>query len=166
MNMILLFFLTFNFVSPDIITYRGMMDKAVENKTAALKFYAELKNVNENDIPVMVGFRGMSEFLLCKHLTNPFSRMSHFNKGKELLETAISRSKDNPELLLFRLTTQNSVPSILKYNNHISEDKTALIGYLKRTPANGDVLLYQRVKKYLLSSKKCSAEEIALIKTL
>jgi hypothetical protein len=166
MTMILLFFLTFNFVTPDMNIYRGMMDNAVENKTAALKFYAQMKNVNENDAPILMGFRSMSEFLMCKHLTNPFSRMSHFNKGKELLEMAINRAKDNPELLLFRLTTQNSIPSILKYNTHISEDKAALISYLKRTPQNEDMVLYQRVKKYLLSSKKCSAEEIALIKTL
>jgi len=164
--MILFFLLTFNFVSPDIVNYRKLMDSSVKNKAAAFEFYARLKQVKEDDAPVMLGFQSMSEFLLCKHMINPFSRMFHFNRGKNLLEMAISRAKDNPELLLFRLITQSNLPAVLNYNNHISEDKAALISYLKRTPQDEDVMLYQRVKKYLLNSKNCSAKEIALIKML
>lgn len=159
----------FNFVLPDLTSCRDMLDHAVADKALAFRFYQQLKAVDEEEgQPVMVGFRAMSEFLMCKHLLNPFSRLSHFNKGKALLEHAIKEDAGNPELLFFRLCTQTNVPAVLNYNKNIEGDKQALINYLLKytQKVQSDTVLYKRIKTYLLMNKYCSAAEKAKIKTL
>ena len=168
MKACLLILLTFMFVDADIASCRRMMDLSVDDKRNAGKFYKQMKAVKETDAPIMVGFKGMAEILMCKHLINPFTRLSHFNKGKEFLEMAIKRSANNPELLFFRLSTQSNVPSLLKYNENISHDKEMLISYLSKNKGlvKPDSILYYRIKKYLLINKYCSVQEKALIRTL
>lgn len=170
MIMALLFLMVFGTPSPtpDLSSCRKLLDHAVEDKKTALKFYGQLKSAKKEGDPVLLGFRAMSEFLMCKHLINPFSRLAHFNKGKELLETAIQENNTHPELLFFRLSTQSNLPAVLKYNGNIEADKKALIAFLVNY--NGkvqpDPVLYQRIKTYLLLNKYCSSAEKARIKTL
>lgn len=168
MKMTLLFFLLFNFVMPDLTACREMLDQSVENKSMALKFYKRMKAVDEEGQPLMVGFRAMSEFLMCKHLLNPFSRLSHFNKGRTLLESAIQKDAANPELLFFRLCTQTNVPAVLNYNSKIESDKHSLINYLMKSNKKNeaDTVLFKRIKTYLLMNKYCTVAEKAKIRTL
>lgn len=163
----LLLFLMIFTVHPDLTVYRKQLDNSLENKAAAKQFYEQMQKVKDSDEPVLLGFRAMSEFMLCKHLLNPISKLSHFNRGRDLLEAAIKRNQKDPELLFFRLSTQSNVPSILRYSSNINEDKRSLIGYLKAGIHPGqDKTLYKRIRDYLLINQHCSAEEKAMIKTL
>jgi len=168
MRLILLFLFSYTVSLPDIKECRELMDASVENKAVAQKFYDRLKTVKETDQPVLVGFRAMSELLLCKHVVNPFSKLSHFNKGRDLLENVIKKDSANPELRLFRLSTQSNVPALLKYNDAIAIDKKALINWLthNKSKDTADVVLHKRIKTYLLINKYCTAGEKTLIKTL
>lgn len=150
---------------PDLTACRRLLDLSFADAKTANQFYDQLKAVKENDAPVMVGFRAMSEFMLCKHLLNPISRLSHFNRGKKLLESAIKRDRDSAELLFFRLTTQCNVPSVLNYHTKINTDKQSLISYLKNDK-HSDKELYKRIKTYLLINPYCSTDEKTLIRTL
>lgn len=163
----LLLFLIIYSAYPDLAAYRKLLDDSLENKAAAKQFYEQMQQVKESDEPVLLGFRAMSELMLCKHLLNPMSKLSHFNRGRDLLESAIKRTPKDPELLFFRLSTQSNVPSILRYSRNINEDKLLLIGYLKAGFHPGqDKALYKRIKDYLLINQHCSAKEKAMIKTL
>jgi hypothetical protein len=163
----LLLFLIIYSAYPDLAAYRKLLDDSLENKAAAKQFYEQMQQVKESDEPVLLGFRAMSELMLCKHLLNPMSKLSHFNRGRDLLESAIKRTPKDPELLFFRLSTQSNVPSILRYSRNINEDKLLLIGYLKAGFQPGqDKALYKRIKDYLLINQHCSAKEKAMIKTL
>lgn len=152
----------------DLQTYRQLLDQSVNDKTVANQFYRQMKDVRESDAPVLLGFRAMSEFMLCKHLVNPLSKLSHFNKGKALLENALKRDPDAPELLFFRLSTQSNIPVFLHYYSNINSDKERLISYLEggsRIPVK-DKALYVRIKAYLLVNQHCTAPEIKKIKSL
>jgi hypothetical protein len=167
MRLMLFLLVYLNAVHTDLSVYRKLMDASLEDKTQAQRFYDQLKTVKETDDPVLLGFRAMSEFMLCKHLFNPVSKLSHFKKGRNMLEMAIKRAHTSPELLFFRLSTQSNVPSILGYSDHIMADKSALISYLQAgVRSEQDKALYKRVKDYLLINKYCSAEEKAVIKKL
>ena len=168
MRLILLFLFSYSVSLPDIKECRALMDSSVENKVVAQQFYVRLKTVKETELPVLVGFRAMSEFLLCKHVINPFSKLSHFNKGRDLLENVIKKDSANPELRLFRLSTQSNVPALLKYNSEIALDKKMLINWLthNKSKDTADVILHKRIKTYLLINKYCTAGEKTLIKTL
>jgi len=164
--LVLLIFLNMN--GPDLSAYRKLMDYSVNDNQAADRFYDKLKNVKDSDAAILIGFRAMSEFMQSKHLINPISRLKHFNRGRKLLENALQKDKNSPELLLFRLITQSNVPSILNYSGNIPADKSVLITYLKRVAAHsdGDPDLHKRIRNYLLGNPYCSAEEKSMIKAL
>jgi hypothetical protein len=168
MKSVLMFLICLNIASQDLSAYRKLLDGSLNSEKTAHQFYEQLKGVDENDTPVVLGFRAMSEFMMCKHLLNPFSRISHFNRGKKLLETAIKRDQTSPELLFFRFTTQCNVPSVLKYNSNIKSDKLNLIRYLKISAHQlyTDKELYKRIKNYLLINQYCTTEEKTMIKSL
>lgn len=162
----LLLFLLVSISVSDLLAYRKTLDQSLDNKKVANEFYERFKAVKASDDPILVGFKAMSEFMLCKHLLNPMSRLSHFNKGRDLLEGAIKRDKNSAELLFFRLTTQSIVPSLLNYSDQIQEDKLSLINYLKHAESVKDKDLVNRIKAYLLINKYTTAAEKALIKSL
>lgn len=168
MMLMLLLFTFFNRVDPDISKYRSLLDKALHDKKTAGQLYQQLKTVNENDAPVLLGFRAMSEFMLCKHLLNPISKLSHFNRGRDLLELAIKKGNNLAELHYFRLATQSNTPSILGYHGNTNYDKILLINYLKSNAdhPSTDKVLYKRIRDYLLINQYCSAQEKAMIKSL
>lgn len=168
MKLSIVLFIFFNmYIShPDLQVYRKLMDQSVENKKVAGQFYERLKTVKEDADPAMLGFKAMSEFMLCKHLFNPISRLSHFNRGRNLLEMAIQRDNQDPELRYFRLSTQSNVPSVLGYNNNIKADKQMLLVYLKKGAAAENEDVYCRIKSYLLINQHCTAQEKELIKNL
>jgi hypothetical protein len=153
---------------PDLNAYRKLLDLSLTDQKKANQFYDQLKEVKEDDAPVMVGYRAMSEFMICKHLLNPLSRISHFNRGKRLLESAIKRDHSSAELLYLRLSTQSNIPAVLRYNTNINSDKGVLISYLKNNMnrAGTDKDLHQRIKNYLLINPHCSAKEKDMIRTL
>jgi len=156
------------FFKEDLSAYRKLLDHSLKDEATADRFYETLKTVKEDAEPVMVGFKAMSEFMLCNHLINPLSKLSHFKKGRRLLEGAIKRDPQHPELLFFRLSTQSSIPAMLKYKMNITEDKLALIRYLKTAAGQSaeDKVLHNRIKAYLLINQYCSAEEKAMIKKI
>jgi hypothetical protein len=152
--------------SLNLLNLRLQLDQAANNKALAEKFNDQFKNVNNKSLPILLGFKAISEMVLCKHLINPISKLSHFRKGKQYLETAIAASPRNPELSFFRFTTQSNVPTLLNYKADLNADKGVLINYLKSPGTNPDLDLFKRIRNYMLTSKYCSAEEIRLIKSL
>ncbi len=52
-----------------------------------------------------------------------------FKKGKQLLENAISKEKQNAEYRFLRIAIQENCPLILMYNKNIDEDKQIVKQY-------------------------------------
>lgn len=169
MKITLLLWLSFNLNagSPTLPELRQQLDKAANNKDAAEKLYEQFKPVKDNAAPIMVGFKALSELILCKHVFSPVSKLSHFKKGKRLLELAIAAAPRNAELIFFRFTTQSNVPSLLNYSDNLNEDRLLLLNYLQNPASKAaDPDLFKRIKSYLLSSKLCTEQEIRRIKSL
>jgi hypothetical protein len=151
----------------NLVELRQQLDEAANNKTKAEQFNARFKNVTEAAQPILVGFKAISELILCKHVFSPISKLSHFRKGRNLLEKAIAASPNNPELSFLRYTTQSNVPSLLNYSGNLFQDKAVLVNYLRSATAKAaDPDLYQRVKSYMEASKYCTPQEVKLIKSL
>jgi hypothetical protein len=151
----------------NLVELRQQLDQAANSKVKAQQFNERFKQVTEGGQPILVGFKALSELILCKHVFSPISKLAHFRKGRNLLEKAIAASPNNPELSFLRFTTQSNVPSLLNYSGNIMQDKSVLINYLRSTTSKAaDPDLYQRVKSYLQESKFCTAGEVKLIKSL
>ena len=78
-----------------------------------------------------------------EHKFSPISKLSAFNQGKELLESAILSEPNNAEFRFIRLSIQENCPGILGYSSNISTDKTMLIKKY--------ALLDSYVKKFILN---------------
>ncbi|MFN5183636.1 MAG: hypothetical protein ACK5D5_11510 [Bacteroidota bacterium] len=104
-------------------TVRTLFFEATKSKAKTESMIKYLQNKNTFNDPVLKGYLGMSHILLAKHGFNFFTRLNNFNKGKEILEDAISRDKNNIELRFLRLTVQMNVPGVLNYSSNIDSDK-------------------------------------------
>ncbi len=143
----------------EILSLRKLFEESAVNSSSATNFYQQTRKINEQSPSTLIGFKAMSELMMCNHVFSPLSKLSYFNTGKKLLETAIQKDPRNIELRFFRFSTQSNVPALLNYSSNINEDKLILMNYLKINNTIADKDLYQRVKSYLLKSSYCSSTE-------
>ena len=152
----------------ELVEMRKQLDKAANDSKVADQFNARFKDVDEKKAaPVLLGFKAISEMIQAKHAFNPISKVSHFKKGKKLLELAIAKDSQQPELIFFRYTTQVNVPSMLNYSANLKADRQVLVNFLKadaKAPKDPD--LHRRIKKYLITDKPGSAAETEMLKNL
>lgn len=151
-----------------IKSYRYQMDLALDDATAALQFYRNMEKISAADHPVVRGYKAMSLFLMCRHVSGPVSKWNYFSKGKKILEQAIAAAPDNAELRYFRFTTQSNVPGILQYNSQLEDDKQVLIAFLQQEAhvSGLDIDLCKRIRSSLESSNRCTSEDKAILKQI
>ena len=162
------FFLHGAYAGNDVSLLRKLLNESPKSKKAAELLFEQTKNFNNTNAPLLLGFKAMSELMLCNYTLNVFSKLNHFNTGKRLLEEAIKKDEKSVELIYFRFTTQTNVPALLAYSDKIVTDKLFLINYLKdnSSVSNKDVDLYNRIKSYLLSTTACTKNEKEEIKKI
>lgn len=134
---------------------RELYLKAENSETAANQLMS-LTEKKADEKAIFEGYRAAADMLMAKHAGNPFSKMSHFKKGKKRLVTAIQKDSQNVELRFIRFAVQAEAPSFLGYNEHLEEDKQLVLAGLKTTP---DAYLKKMMLDYLKVSKGLSAEE-------
>lgn len=151
----------------DLSSIRKNLEEAVKDSKTADEFYKSVKRM-ESTKPIFIGFKAMSELVLCKHVFSPISKLSHFNSGKGLLEMAISIDKNNVELRFYRYCTQLNVPGILNYSSNLKEDKQMLFEFLESQAKNPkkDLDLYNRIMKFLLTNKHATEDDKKKLKSI
>lgn len=147
---------------------RTMMDKAYANAAAAQNFYQQTRVITEQSAPILLGYKAISEMLMCPHLLNPMSKLNYFNRGKKYLALAIAKEQYNPELRFMRFCTQLSTPALLGYKADIANDKAFLLQYLlaQSKQVTKDTTLNAQIKSYLLTCALCTEQEKALLKRI
>lgn len=86
-----------------------------------------LQPFNENNHPLYAGYKASAIMMMAQHTSNPFQKWSYFNRGKKLLEKAISRSPNNVELRCLRFAVQANVPAITGYTSELETDKRFIL---------------------------------------
>ena len=104
---------------------RDMYVKSVTDKQQTLVLLNLL--AKQEQTAFVLGYTGATKMIMSKHAFNPFTKLSYFNSGKKLLQSAIAKDKNNAELLFLRYAIQVSAPGILGYNNNISTDKKQIL---------------------------------------
>lgn len=133
--------------TPGIKDVRLMLHQATSNEDVCNKLINILMPYNETNNPLLSGYRGGATMILAKHAFNPFSKLSHFKKGKNILESAIKSDNSNIELRFLRYTIQTSVPSFLNYSQEKKTDKI----FLSKSVADlKDLELKKIINAYLL----------------
>jgi hypothetical protein len=119
----LMIFVTAEVSSNEIEQVRKLFFESTKSQSKTELMFEYLKNKNVSSNPVLKAYYGMTYMLMAKHGFNFFTRLSNFNKGKEILEQAIAQDKSNAELRFLRLSVQMNIPTFLNYSSNIDGDK-------------------------------------------
>jgi hypothetical protein len=155
---VLLFFSSFSAIGQgmSVEEARKVYAESMGNKATCETAYEKISQVSNSDNHLLMGYKGAISIAMAKHLKTPKEKLSHFNKGKSLLENSISKDERNVELRFLRLTIQSNCPSALKYNKSISNDKKFIIENLASVQNS---YIRSRIKEYMLQMKDISSEE-------
>lgn len=94
-----------------------------------------------------------------KFKSSSMSKLTHFTKGRKMLETQITANSSSVEFRVLRLMIQENCPSILGYSDNISKDAdyiTKKFDSLEKTIQT--VVLSYAKKSDALSASKLSAK--------
>ena len=125
---------------------RRMFDRSTKSERECKKLIQTLEPYSVKTNPLYYGYKAGAIMLMAKHVINPFSKLSHFKKGRGMLENAINNDKNNVELRFLRYTIQTNVPSFLSYNQNIRQDKEFIHNSMAALEVNE---LRQIIKNYL-----------------
>lgn len=123
-------FKTFLSQSQDVKEIRSLYFN-VTNKSSFNKF---LNATNEKKIannPIVKAYHGLAIMMQSNYILNPITKLTNFEKGKNILESLIMENSSNLELRFIRFCIQNKAPAFLGYNKNKIEDKKILLFELK-----------------------------------
>src|SRR5690606_10633279 len=116
----------------------------------------QLDTVGVETNPLLFGYKGSATMMMAQHVSNPFSKLSYFHKGKNMLDEAISVDLENMELRFLRFAAQTEAPAMLGYRGEIEQDKNLILSSL---PASDDLPLKQLIIEYLVKSEFLDKQE-------
>lgn len=134
---------------PAISEVRLLYQKAASDEKACNELMELLTPYNENNNPLLLGYKAGITMMMARHVFNPFTKFSYFNKGKKMMRNAIEADEENIELRFLRFGVQTKAPSFLGHNEYILSDKAFLLQSLIRVT---DTDLKQLIVSYLKDS--------------
>jgi hypothetical protein len=141
---------------PDINTVRTLYQQAPTDEKACRSLIEILKPYNETNDALFYGYKASATMIMAKHVFNPFSKLSYFNKGKNMMEKAIATAPQNVELRFLRFAAQTEIPSFLGYKEDIKNDKKFLLNSLARVD---DIDLKKEIVAFLKESDYVTEKE-------
>lgn len=134
------------FPAQDISEYRMLMQRGEASETHAQMLLNKAKKEYEKTRrPIYMALYAVGNFFMAKHVSNPLSKYSYFNKGKKLLSTAVEKEPANVEIRYMRYMSQLNTPSFLGYKSNMEEDKKMIASEFKNLK---DEELKEYLKKY------------------
>lgn len=140
----------------DIASVRMLFQQAALDETACKQMISLLAPYGEES-PLLLGYKGSGTMMMAKHVFNPFSKLSYFKKGKQMLENSIDTDEQNLELRFLRFAAQTNMPSFLGYNSDIEKDRAFILNHFSQIKDIGlkeFVLPALKKSKYLTNTEK------------
>jgi len=144
------------FACPDISELRILYYKAALDKNTSGRFIKVVEEIDNRAEPLFIGYKGVAYVISAQYCFNPCYKYSHFNKGRELIESAIKRDSVSVELRFLRLCVEINAPYFLGYHNDIERDKLYILSKWKTV---SDADLKKRIKSYLVLCGRCNKNE-------
>ncbi len=110
-------------MEPDLVAVRKMYQEAAMNEKACQKLLFSLNSFDENNNPLLAGYKAGAKMMMARYAFNPFSKLSYFSSGRRLLEKSIQKDSKNLELRFIRFAIQTYAPKFLGYHHAIIEDR-------------------------------------------
>lgn len=90
-----------------------------------------------------------------QYMPSAKEKLSHFNRGKAMLEVEIGKNKSSVEFRLLRLMIQENCPRILNYHQHAKDDASFVAKEYGKQSAEvkAIILSYSKRSKLMPTSK-------------
>ena len=150
----ILFFLSFH-SNQDFTEIRKIFPNAFSSIIAAKEFNSKFSDVTNDNNKTLVAYKGASIIIISKFESKISDKLKAVKQGIKLIEFAIGIESSNIEIRLIRLSIQENLPKIAKYNKNKSEDKTFLLSHYNEQTNS----LKEYVKSFILQSKSFSEQE-------
>lgn len=147
-NLVLIFLMFCSFANAQsLVELRSYLQKGENSEEVSKTLISKSKNAFETTKkPIYMAFGAVGNFFMAKHVGNPISKYSYFNKGKKMLEEAVKKDPNNLEIRLMRLISQEKTPSFLGYDKNIEIDRNFILKNYKNSDDENLVIF---IKKYL-----------------
>lgn len=132
-------------------------DKCVEYYNSIVKLNIET--------PLVQAYQAAAQSLMAKHSWNPVSKFTYLKDAQALLNQAVMKDQDNPEIRFLRLYIQRSIPSYMGMSKDITEDKKVILANLDKLDIHElgtDIAAY--IARYMASTEITTEPEASLIK--
>jgi hypothetical protein len=143
------------FAQKDLPMLRKEYPLANRDNASCTALYKKTSHIPSGD-NLINGYKGAVSMMYAGCESNKAEKLRLFKEGRELLETAISNDKQNPELILLRFSIQCNAPKILGYNKEIESDKKLL---LQKYDAITNKEVKANIRSFLLISEHVTAAE-------
>lgn len=147
---------------PSVTEVRNLYQKAALESKSCTKIITLLDSYTEKNNALLAGYKACATMIMANYVSNPYSKLSNFREGKNLLEKCIKTDNENIELRFLRFSVQSKAPSFLGYNSSIKSDKKFLINSIHNL---NDSDLKELIISFLKNSEHLTpAEKLKLIK--
>lgn len=158
--LVLIFYCTVGYSAisePKVTALRQLFYKSESDKSSWLKMQEMLKSVDSKSSAVLICYKGVSEMMGAKYTVSPITKLRRFKKGRTLIENAIKKDTEDPEVRFLRFSIQTNLPAFLGYDDEIEEDKSKLIysvGNIKDKQLKNNIISYLSSSKHLTEPEK------------
>ncbi len=122
-SILLILLVNFSGYNNDIDTIRKLYLSAYLSEDNCDRFRSNISNTEKNKNTILIqGYKGCFYFIKCKFTNNPLKKLKYFDKGRELLESAIKKAPESVELKFLRYSIQKNLPKFLLYYENIEKD--------------------------------------------
>lgn len=140
--------------------------EASEDSKAGRRFHELMSNYEDNN-PVVLAYKAVSEAIMAKHVWNPYMKMKHLQRSSEIFEQAVQLDTSNPEIRFLRFTVEHYVPRYLNMSKNLQDDKAKIIAGLQRHPKSGlSTEMARDIRDFMLTKDHCTEQEKQKLKNI
>lgn len=142
---------------------RAHYQQCFQRKTALDSFVAILEKVSDPSA-AEESYLGISYGLTIQYADGMWSKYRLLVKSKNLLNHAVERDPDDPELRFMRFTLENNIPAFLCMSTHINDDLKTIMSHPSFLDESPD--MKSAAIQYMLDSKRCTPAQTALLERI
>ncbi|MCZ4225081.1 hypothetical protein [Pedobacter rhodius] len=138
--------------------------KAVENSKLTDSLCNKLTRL-PNKTALVTAYNGTLEALKAKHSWNPYNKIKYVKASLKTMGKAVDMDKENMEIRFMRFSIEHYTPGFLGLSKDLTVDRQEIVKhYQNRNFGLADKDLIKNVAKFMIESKRCTAEEIKILK--
>lgn len=153
--------LTSSFGAAELETCRSLYFQ--ENSEANAKNLLDFCSALRADAPLAMAYQGSAKARWASHSFNPYTKYQRFNEGTSQLEEALKQAPEDAEIRFLRLAIQVEAPRFLGYDQHIAEDRAAVVGALHQGWWGQDPSFEQNLLRFLQTKTSPTKTEQGLL---